>query len=154
MNKMIYSDPDNNEFLISCEDIPDLYKKLIGKFPEYWKQGNCSGVFEIFIDNVIQKRLSIGFFEELGLCLTYEDFYDKVIKNRVLRQSKASLAVYDESTLGEVVDIYCELYVSKGLLMPPALAWKGIEYFIRNGEKSDELKWITPYDLPEEGNWC
>lgn len=154
MNKMIYSDPDNNEFLISCEDIPDLYKKLIGKFPEYREQGNCSGIFEIFIDNVIQKRLSIGFFEELGLCLTYEDFYDTVIKNRVLRQSKASLAVYDESTLGEVVDIYCELYVSKGLLMPPVLAWKGIEYFIRNGEKSDELKWITPYDLPEEGNWC
>jgi len=153
MKKIMYTNSNNQQFEISCKDIPEVYNKLICGFPLYWKQGNCSGDFEIFIDNVIQKRLSIGFFEELGLCLTYEDFYDTVIKNRVLRQSKVSLAVYDESTLGEVVDVYCEVYVSKGLLMPPALAWKGIEYFIRNGEKSDELKWITPYDLPEEGNW-
>lgn len=102
MKKMIYEDSNFQRFEITSNDIPELYNKLICGFPSYWKQGNCSGIFEILIDNVIQKRLSIGFFEELGLCLTYEDFYDKIIKNRVLRQSKVSLAVYDESMLDEV----------------------------------------------------
>lgn len=105
------------------------------------------------------KRLMVGFYEELGLCLTYEEFYDAVVvtvtgKKRQTRRSKPYLALYDRDQLDETVDIYYELYVSKGLLMPPELAWEGIEYFVQQGGQSNELEWITPDELPEEGNWC
>lgn len=159
MEKILFTDPNDNETEISAENIPELYNNLIKGFPLYWKQGNFSCTFEIFTDDVLQKRLTIGFFEELGLCLTYEKLYDSIVKTikgneKKIRQSTFDLAVYDESKLGNVVDIYFELYVSQGLLLPPNLAWKGIHYFIQTGKKSPELKWITPDDLPKGGNWC
>ncbi|MDE7292869.1 MAG: hypothetical protein K2N72_00440 [Oscillospiraceae bacterium] len=105
------------------------------------------------------KCLTVGFYEELGLYLTYGEYYDKEVgtvtgKKTICRMSDDWLAVYDETKLDRVVDIYFELYVSEGLLLPQELAWKGIEEFIKTGEKSAELKWITPDELPEEGNWC
>lgn len=154
MEKIFFTGPNNKQFEITDENMSELYNNLIRDFPSYWKQGNCSGNIEIFIDEIMEKRLSIGFFEELGLCLTYEEFYDKLINDEIRRGSKVDLAVYDESKLDSVVDIYFELYTSRGLLMPPELAWKGIHYFIQTGNKSPELKWITPDMLPDSGNWA
>lgn len=90
----------------------------------------------------------------MGLCLTYEQLYDRLFKGEIRRDTKVDLAVYDESKLETVVDVYYELYTSEGLLLPPELAWKGIQYFIKTGGKSPELKWITPDMLPDSGNWC
>ncbi len=155
MEKIFFTGPtDNKKTEITAKNIPELYNKLIKGFPLYWKQGNCACSFEIFTDDILQKRLSIGFFEELGLCLTYEQLYDRLFKGEIRRGTKFDLAVYDESKLETVVDVYFELYTSEGLLLPPELAWKGIQHFIETGGKSPELKWITPDKLPDSGNWC
>lgn len=159
MEKLIFEGTDSKETIISAENIPEIYEKLIKGFPDYWKQGNSGCLFSLYEDEVIMKRLGVGFYDELGLCLTYEEFYDKEVgtvtgKKTICRMSDPLLAVYDETKLDRVVDIDCELYVSEGLLLPPGLAWKGIEEFIKTGEKSSGLKWIDPDELPEEGNWC
>ena len=98
-------------------------------------------------------------FEELGLYLNYEEMYDAIVGNvrgekKQVRLSRSQLVVYDDTKLHETVDIDCEVYVSKGLFMPPETAWKGIEHFIRTGEKSPELRWETPDIIPEGGNWA
>lgn len=159
MRKIIFTDPNSRETEISADSLPGLFDSMIRGFPGYWKSGNCACDFELFENDVLMKRLSVGFYEELGLCLTYEEFYDAVVgtvtgKKIQTRLSEEYLAVYDRDKLDETVDIYYELYVSKGLLMPPELAWKGIEYFVKQGGQSNELEWITPDDIPEEGNWC
>ncbi|MDE6593796.1 MAG: hypothetical protein K2K57_12135 [Oscillospiraceae bacterium] len=155
MEKIFFTGPKyNNQIEITAENIPELYNDLIKGFPLYWKQGNYSCTFEIFTDDILQKRLRICFYEELGLGLTYEQLYDRLFKGEIRRGVKADLAVYDESKLETVVDVYFELYTSEGLLLPPELAWKGIQYFIKTGGKSPELKWITPDELPDSGNWC
>lgn len=159
MEKIIFTDPINNETEITAENIPQLFNTLIKDFPNYWKNGNRSCDFAVFENDVLAKRLSVGFHEKLGLCLTYEKFYDAIVRTvkkteKKVRLSEEYLAVYKKFQLKKTVEIYNELYVSKGLLMPPELAWKGIEAFVKNGEKSAELKWITPDDIPESGNWC
>lgn len=158
MKKMIFEDSSNKRSEITDTDIPRLHDTLICGFPSYWRQGYWC-CFEIFSDNIILKRLTVCFFEELGLYLNYEEMYDAIVGNvrgekKQVRLSRSHLAVYDDTKLHETVDIDCELFVSKGLFMPPELAWKGIEYFIRTGEKSPELRWETPDIIPEDGNWC
>lgn len=71
--------------------------------------------------------------------------------------SKEFLSLFDSNMLSEVVnievDVGNEIYVSKGLFIPAELAWIGVEDFITNGVMTDKIQWITPKDLPEEGNW-
>lgn len=159
MEKIIFTDPNDNETEISTENIPQLFGVLIEEFPDYWENGNCSCDFSIYKNDVLIKRLSVGFHEKLGLYLTYEEFYDAIVRTvkkneKKVRLSEEYLALHKKSQLKKVVEIYNELYVSKGLLMPPELAWKGIESFIKSGERSTELKWITPDEIPKGGNWC
>ena len=153
MEKIFFTGPKyNNQIEITAENIPELYNDLIKGFPLYWKQGNYSCTFEIFTDDILQKRLRIGFFEELGLCLTYEQLYDRLFKGEIRRGVKADLAVYDESKLETVVDVYFESYTSEGLLLPPELAWKGIQYFNKTAEKAPAIKWSPSNDIPDTGN--
>ncbi|MBQ8780781.1 MAG: hypothetical protein IJZ72_03825 [Oscillospiraceae bacterium] len=80
---------------------------------------------------------------------------DRKLKNgRIIRDGEQFLAVFDNTKLDRVVDVYCELYTSEGLLMPPEKAWQGISHFIEKGGMSPELEWITTDVIPEGGNWC
>ena len=40
-----------------------------------------------------------------------------------------------------------------GLFLPPSLAWKGVEKFLKTGTASTEIEWILPDDIPESGNY-
>lgn len=154
MKQIRYSNPETQSLWITDKNILELYNDMIGNYPVYWERGIRSVMLEFFNDGVLTERLTVGFHIEYGLSLTYEQLYDKLIKGKIRRQSTPYLAVYDKSKLNEVVDIYLELFTSVGLLLPVELAWKGISEFIKSGKMSNELEWITPDMLPEEGNWC
>ena len=55
--------------------------------------------------------------------------------------------------LEETIEIGDEIYASAGLFLPLELAWRGIEEYMKTGRVSDQIDWITPEDVPENGNW-
>lgn len=64
------------------------------------------------------------------------------------------LSLGDKDALNEVIDVWGDgLYVSKGLFLPVPLAWKGLEEYIIQNSLCDEINWITPDELPEDGNY-
>ncbi|MBR1599071.1 MAG: hypothetical protein IJ661_09200 [Lachnospiraceae bacterium] len=64
------------------------------------------------------------------------------------------LSISDENKLNEVIDVWGDgMYISKGLFVPDFLAWEGIEEYITLGRLCDKINWITPNDLPEDGNY-
>ncbi len=64
------------------------------------------------------------------------------------------LSLGDKGALSEVIDVWGDgLYISKGLFLPVPLAWKGLEEYIIHNSLCDEINWITPDELPEDGNY-
>ncbi len=64
------------------------------------------------------------------------------------------LSLWDKGTLSEVIDVWGDgLYISKGLFIPVSLAWKGLEEYIIHNRLCTEINWITPDDIPEDGNY-
>ena len=64
------------------------------------------------------------------------------------------LSLGNKDLLSEVVDVWGDgLYISKGLFIPVHLAWKAIEEYINFQKLCAEVNWITPDDIPEEGNF-
>ena len=64
------------------------------------------------------------------------------------------LSISDRSKLSSVVDIWGDgLYVSEGLFISPKLAWKCICELLETGDVYKEIDWITPDELPKEGNY-
>src|SRR5690242_18079282 len=62
------------------------------------------------------------------------------------------LSLGDASRLTEVV---CpdDWKASAGLFVPCDRAWLAISEFCRSGDRSSEIEWIRPEDVPPEGNW-
>ena len=64
------------------------------------------------------------------------------------------LSLGDKNALNETVDVWGDgLYISKGLFIPLAIAWKGLEEYMLFNKLSDEIKWITSDEIPEDGNF-
>lgn len=71
-----------------------------------------------------------------------------------LNTSEEKLSLYDETKLNEVEDgANCRLYVSTGCFLPKEMAWEVIRYFLETGKASDKIRWISPDDIPEDGNY-
>lgn len=62
------------------------------------------------------------------------------------------LSLGNRKRLGEVV---CpdDWEASAGLFVPRSLAWVAIRHFCTTGERSEEIEWISPRDMPDTGNW-
>ena len=62
------------------------------------------------------------------------------------------LSVGDPSRLDEVV---CpdDWYASAGLFVSPDKAWLILVEFCKSGRRADAVEWITPADMPADGNW-
>ncbi|MDE5859734.1 MAG: hypothetical protein K2H23_05050 [Oscillospiraceae bacterium] len=132
-----------------------LYDKIIKDFDEFFKDNWVE--LSYFEDDEETKNLRIGAELNSGIYLTHTSIYKKRIfkeKNETVTFKIEHLAVYDKTKLDTVVDVWDELYTSTGLILPAELAWKGISEFIRTGNMSLELEWITTDVIPESGNWC
>ena len=94
--------------------------------------------------------------------------FDKVPKVSVCISAQKELGFYvsitddkntyltlgDKNALNETVDVWGDgLYISKGLFIPLDIAWKGLQEYVLYSKLSDEIKWITSNEIPEDGNY-
>lgn len=64
---------------------------------------------------------------------------------------KLSLGDYEKLT--EVIEYDVDCYASVGLFIPVDSALNEIESFCRTGNITNSIDWISPNEVPEEGNW-
>lgn len=141
MKKVMFRDPNGDESEIT--DLNMMRQDIIDDFATYWMQGSGDGFIEFFDEGKKIAMLMLGPNIEHGLYLHFID----CVKNKDL------LSLYDESKLEEVAETAEEIYASVGLFLPKEEAWEGIKFFIETGRALSDIKWITPDDIPEEGNW-
>lgn len=102
---------------------------------------DCCGTIT-YTENEKKSGLSIAAVNEYGVYIGFSD------------ENRECLSISDRSKLSTVIDVWGDgLYVSEGLFISPQQAWRCICEFIETGNISEEIDWITPDDLPEEGNY-
>lgn len=143
MRRIVLNSPDD-AFEITAQDIKKLQSKMIDNFMDYWQEGSGEGDIQIFENNRICSILMIE--PSLELQRIYLHYIDRV-------NNKDLLSVYDKNDLEETIEIGEEIYASAGLFLPLELAWRGIEEYVKTGKASELIDWITPEDVPENGNW-
>ncbi len=141
MIKVIFRNPEADESVIT--DLNAMKSDIIDNFDTFWMQGSGDGYIEYFSEDKRISMLMLGPNIEYGLYLHYIDFVNNV----------DLLSLYDESRMEEVAETAEEIYASIGLFLPKEEAWEGICYFVKTGKPLSSIKWITPDDIPENGNW-
>ncbi|MDE6677871.1 MAG: hypothetical protein K2K02_02420 [Ruminococcus sp.] len=90
--------------------------------------------------------------KECGLCIASVKEYGVFIGYSDSENEKLSLS--DRDKLDRVVDVWGDgLYVSEGLFISPETAWQCIHEFVTTGSISCNIEWISPDDIPENGNF-
>lgn len=131
-----------HEKTIKNIDISQMKKYVIDEFESYWFCSTSDAEIQCFEDDEMISGLSIGTNIKYGIFIHYTD------------DTEDKLSLYDETKLNEVVDgADCELWVSTGLFLPKELAWEVIKDFLETGKASDKIRWISPDDIPENGNY-
>ncbi|MBR1553860.1 MAG: hypothetical protein IJ644_00530 [Oscillospiraceae bacterium] len=125
------------------------YNSLIGKVKSLEELKNILAKNEVFPDLV--GSLSI---EDIGvsvcICVEKEAGFHVGITD----DSGTYFSLGNKELLTELVDVWGDdLYISKGLFIPPHLAWKAIEEYITFQKLCAEINWVTPENLPEEANF-
>lgn len=141
MKRAVFSDPNGKDILICSENW--LKSNIIEQFETYWLQGSGDGYIDFYEDDINISTLMIGPNAEYGIYLRYINNINKT----------QLLSLYNINKLNEVVETADEIYASIGLFLPIDIAWEGISDFVKTGEASSGIKWITPDDIPENGNW-
>ena len=125
-------------------DLFQMKTYIIDEFENYWFSNTNDTEIQYFEDNELMSGLTIGVNQTYGIYLKYVN----------LNTFEEKLSLYDESKLNEVVDgANCELWASTGLFLPKELAWEVIKEFLETGKASDKIKWISPDNIPENGNY-
>lgn len=76
--------------------------------------------------------------------------YHRVLRGHV-EDSWLSLA--DRTKLDVTVGDDTTWIASVGLFLPRELALIGVQEFRKTGRRSEQIEWIKPDDIPENGNW-
>ncbi len=139
--KAIFRNPEGDENEII--DLIAMKKDVIDDFDNYWMQGSGDGFIDFFEDEKNISTLMLGPNVKYGLYLHYIDNIKKI----------DLLSLNNENELNEVAETAYEIYASIGLFLPKEKAWEGIQYFIETGKALSSITWITPNDIPENGNW-
>jgi len=134
-----YDRPD--EKMIINIDPNIVYNDIVKNFKNYWSSVSVSCVeVQYFEDDELVASLFINVHLDYGIYLNYSS------------RGEEKLSVFDKSKLNEIVWTRDVCDFSLGLFLPPELAWKGIKEFLETGTASKEIEWITPDDIPENGN--
>ncbi len=141
MTKVFFNGPEGDVLLIT--DMSALKRDVIDNFDTFWMLGSGDGYIEYFVEDKKISTLMLGPNIEYGLYLHYIDEVDRL----------DLLSLHDKNNLNEVAETADEIYASIGLFLPKEEAWEGIQFFVETGKPLESIKWITPDDIPETGNW-
>lgn len=141
MKKMVFNDPNGDVFEIN--DYDEFRDTIMMDFETYWLQGSGDGFIDYYEDDKKIVTLFIGPNIEYGIYLRYFEWCNE----------KSYLSLFDSNKLNEVAETAEEIYASIGLFLPIEIAWKVIQDFLNTGKTSNKIKWITPHEIPEGGNW-
>lgn len=120
----------------TLDDLRDIVTRLP---TDYWGRGSGDAVLEN------ERGASLGIFPNAkhGVHLKYYAPGD----------DEPWLSLGDRSRMAEVAEVSDEWYVSVGLFVPPADAWLAVDKFWRTGDRTDQIPWIRPDEVPEGGNF-
>jgi len=143
MKNVVFYSPDLRTFKNPEREF--LYSCFVENFENYWFGHIYNSEAEIrYICDDFKSELIIGADEDFGIYLHY---YSMTTKQDMI-------SLFDYSKLDEVIyGSGRELYASKGCFLPKDIAWDAISDFIENGRISEKIRWISPDDIPEDGNY-
>lgn len=106
-------------------------------------EGFPEGCGYLYTDAAPEASLCVAAARGHGVFLGYQ---------RKGRPDSRRLSLRDREALDRLVEVD-GLDVSEGLFLPPELAWQAIRAFARDGGAGGEARWITPEEMPAEGNY-
>jgi hypothetical protein len=138
MPMTVYYAPTGKEESLS--DVAALQSCFASPSASYWKQGSGDAAIKI-TDSGEVKELIIMPHERYGFYLQYTDGHG------------TWLSLRDRQMLNEVATCLNEWRVSIGLFLPAEAAWAAVVHFASTGQRSPQIEWIAPKDMPEDGNY-
>lgn len=138
-NIIFYLDKTEGEYThFEGRTLQDLEEFL---YPNQTFQDCCGTI--ICKEGDKKSTLSVAALKDYGV---YVGFFDK---------NRQWLSLSDRAKLNSVLDVWGDegLYVSEGLFISPQVAWRYIREFVLTGNVTVDGDWITPDDLPEDGNY-
>lgn len=127
-----------NNMIITFEKLRDM---LTVERLETFKY--CGDVFVGYKSEDVESYMDIIDGNDMGYYLHYINSKEKFEK----------LSSGSSERLTEVIEYDVDCYASAGLFVPVDTALKEIEFFCKTGSITDNIKWINPNEVPEEGNW-
>ncbi|URZ08856.1 hypothetical protein [Clostridium felsineum] len=123
--------------------IEEMKKFIINDFETFWQKGCGDGSIDFYVDGKKQSTLMIEPNVKYGIYLNYTDH----------RNQEEWLSLSDMNNLDQVAETANEIYASIGLFLAKEIAWKGIKEFLQTGERSQDIEWVKPNIIPEDGNY-
>ena len=119
-------------------------------------RGNVETIDELkellFKDNQFPDCVGYIDGEGLGICISADK--ESGVYLGITHPSGDYLSLHDSNLFSEWVDVWGDgLYISKGLFIPPELAWIGMKELFTDGIVSAKICWISPEDIPEDGQF-
>ncbi|MEO0413548.1 MAG: hypothetical protein AAF226_01195 [Verrucomicrobiota bacterium] len=136
------------EPLGSSHPLTDLdgFLEQVKSFPSaYWQEGNGGALLTL---------QSIG--EKVSLTLltnVQNGIYAQFCRERDNRIIETWLSLGDPERLTETAEGAEEYFVSAGLFLQPDQAALCVEDFAKTGDRSSRIQWISPSEIPPEGNY-
>jgi len=126
----------------------DAVLESMRTFPDgYWNEGSGGATIE-WVDEA-------GSREMMTIAPDFEEktFYLKVHAFDGRRVTETWLSLWDRARLTEVFEVTDDYFASKGLFAPAEKAAECVHCFATRGKRSSAVEWITPTDVPPEGNY-
>jgi len=141
---MQFQAPDGS--IVENPNIEALRANMIDNFPDYWYQGHGGAIIYCYNDDTLVSNLLISPSAEHGIYLNYSTKEDgRTIATWVSMDNPLNLGTWTECAY--------EWYASVGLFLPLEKAWSGIKYYLETGERSPDIDWKQPSEMPEGSNW-
>lgn len=139
MTKVSFRAPDGT---VLVDPNRELLKKAIVELPsDYWRSVEGTGLLSRSKDG---QPVELFIFPNLEIGRIYLKY---------VGGDETWLSLADSARLEEVIECDEEWYASVGLFLLPGQAWVAVDHFLETGERSPEVPWIQPSQMPAEGNW-
>ena len=138
MPMVVFRSPEGARIENPSEDF--MKTLFLSPSNDYWRRGSGDACLE-FGHGDSRKKLLILPSDSFCVYLKY------------IEGQNTWLSLQDSNRLKEMLECSDEWHASAGLFLPKEKAWLAIKEFSRTGTRCDQIQWIRPSELPEEGSW-